>query len=64
MSKLERVASTIGALGGAGAAVAGCLVFGEDGRLQQFKIGPLAVYDRRRAEARREARRIRKERYR
>jgi hypothetical protein len=63
MSKLQKAASTLGTLGTVGGAVAACLVFGEDGRLQQVKLGPLAIFDRRRAEARREARRIRRERH-
>jgi hypothetical protein len=60
VSKLERFTSTVGTLGAAGAVIAGCLVFGEDGRLQQVKLGPLPLWDRKRRDARRAARATRK----
>lgn len=53
MGKLQKLAGAVSSLGAAGAVVAGLLVFGEDGRLQQVKLGPLAVFDRRRWDARR-----------
>lgn len=57
---VQKASSTIATLGAAGTAIAGCLVWGEDGRLQQFKIGPLAIFDRQRWDARHEARKARK----
>jgi len=60
VSRLRKAAETMGELGTAGAVIAGCLVWGEDGRLSKFKIGPLAVFDRARMDARRAARAARK----
>ena len=60
MGKLQKLANTVRALGAAGTVVAGCLVFDDSGVLQQFRLGPLAIFDRRRMEARRARRRARK----
>lgn len=51
--KVKRAAGVVGKLAAAGSAVAGCLVWGEDGRLSQVKIGGLALWDRARRDARR-----------
>jgi hypothetical protein len=57
-----KTVTTLGTLGTLGTALANCFVFElETGQLAQIKIGALALYDRRRAEARRARRRARRD---
>jgi hypothetical protein len=54
VGKLQKAAGTLSTLGAAGSLLASAFVFSsEDGTLQQIKIGGLAIYDQRRAAARR-----------
>lgn len=71
----EKVGAALGAVGAAGTLINGLIVWGDDGRLQrvgpfsveradtgklaQVKVGKLAIWDRRRRDARRAARRAR-----
>jgi hypothetical protein len=57
-ARVRKAAEVVGELGAAGAVIAGCLVWGDDGRLQQLKLGPLAIWDRKRRDARRAARKV------
>lgn len=63
MGVVRKVVSTVGTLGAIGSAVNGMFVFDlETGVLQQVKIGGLALFDRKRLEARRARRAARRAR--
>lgn len=62
MEKLRKVGSAIGGAVMAANTIAGLLTWGEDGRIQTFKLGRLSIFDRARWDARRAARAARKRR--
>jgi hypothetical protein len=61
VSTLRKVVATVGELGAVGETLANCLVFDlETHRLEQVKLGGLAIWDRKRRDARRAARAARR----